>query len=43
VNAARRILETGTGAERQLAVWRATGDPKAVVDFVVHETEQGLG
>ena len=43
VTAARKILETGTGAERQLAVWRATADPKAVVDYVVHETEQGLG
>ncbi len=40
---AREIVARGTGAERQLAVWRETGDLKAVVDFVVRETEHGLG
>jgi len=36
------ILETGTSADRQLAVFRETGDLKAVVDSVVAETEEGL-
>lgn len=42
VEYAREIVEMGTGAERQLAVWRATGDPKAVVDFLVEETVRGI-
>ena len=42
VHHAREILEEGTGAERQLAVYRATNDLRAVVDFVVQETEHGL-
>jgi carboxylate-amine ligase len=37
------MLERGPGAERQLAVWRRTQDLKAVVDYVVEETEHGLG
>jgi len=36
------MLERGSGAERQLAVWRRTQDLKAVVDYVVEETEHGL-
>jgi carboxylate-amine ligase len=43
VNHALRILEHGTGAERQLRVYRETGDLKAVMDYVVAETEHGLG
>jgi carboxylate-amine ligase len=39
---AREMLEEGTGAERQLAVYRATNDLRAVVDYVVQETEHGL-
>jgi carboxylate-amine ligase len=38
----RRILETGTGADRQLRVFRETGDLKRVVDYIVEETEAGL-
>ncbi|MBA2564595.1 MAG: carboxylate-amine ligase [Gemmatimonadetes bacterium] len=38
----RRILEEGTGADRQLRVFEATGDLKAVVDYVCDETESGL-
>jgi glutamate---cysteine ligase / carboxylate-amine ligase len=37
------ILEHGTGADRQLAVWRASNqDPNAVVDFICEETAHGL-
>ena len=37
-----RILQGGTGADRQLAVWEATHDMKAVVDHIVRETNAGL-
>jgi carboxylate-amine ligase len=36
------LMERGPGADRQLAVWRRTQDLKAVVDYVVEETEHGL-
>lgn len=36
------ILDQGTGADRQLAVFEQTGDLKAVVDFMVEETKVGL-
>ncbi|QDA61779.1 carboxylate-amine ligase [Hymenobacter jejuensis] len=36
------ILETGTGADRQLNVFRQTNDLKQVVDFVIQETSYGL-
>jgi carboxylate-amine ligase len=36
------ILENGTGADRQLAVFEETGDLKAVVDYIVKETRMGL-
>jgi carboxylate-amine ligase len=39
---ARAIVAQGTGAERQLEVFRRTGDLKAVMDYVVQETEVGL-
>ena len=35
------ILERGTSADRQLEVLERTGDPKAVVDFLVSETLTG--
>jgi carboxylate-amine ligase len=38
----RRILDEGAGADRQLKVWRETGDLKAVVDYIIQETEAGL-
>jgi carboxylate-amine ligase len=38
----RWILRNGTGADRQLAVYRETGDLKTVMDFVARETEHGL-
>lgn len=36
-----RILEEGTSADRQLAVFRQTGDLKAVVQWLVEETRAG--
>ena len=39
----RNILETGTGADRQLVVFERTqGDLKAVVDYMAEETAAGL-
>jgi carboxylate-amine ligase len=39
----RWILENGSGADRQLAVWQRSGnDPRAVVDFICQETVHGL-
>jgi len=43
VEYAFRILEEGTSADRQLAVYERTGDFKAVVEHLVRETEEGLG
>jgi carboxylate-amine ligase len=37
-----RILNEGTGADRQLAVFHRTNDIKAVVDHIVGETYEGL-
>jgi len=42
VEYARTILRQGTSADRQLAVYRRTGDFRAVVDHVVEETQEGL-
>ena len=38
----RTILETGTGADRQLRKFEETGDLKAVVDYMAEETKAGL-
>ncbi len=38
----REILKNGTGADRQLRVWRETGDLTKVVDYIIEETEAGL-
>ncbi|MGH9869822.1 MAG: carboxylate-amine ligase [Candidatus Polarisedimenticolia bacterium] len=38
----RGIVKNGTGAERQLKIYKETGDLKAVMDYVVSETEAGL-
>jgi len=32
------ILRDGTSADRQLAVYKATGDTRAVVDMLANET-----
>jgi len=37
-----RIMREGTGADRQIAVFRRTQDMKAVVDQIVAETYEGL-
>jgi carboxylate-amine ligase len=43
VNVVRWILENGTGADRQLRVYEESGnDLKAVVDYMIAETRQGL-
>lgn len=42
VESISQILETGTGADRQLAVWEETRDFKKVVDYIIEETHIGL-
>jgi glutamate---cysteine ligase / carboxylate-amine ligase len=42
INYIHRILETGTGADRQLRAFQATGDLTKVVDYIVDETQAGL-
>jgi len=37
-----KILENGSGADRQLRVFEQTGDLKKVVDYIIEETEAGL-
>ncbi len=37
-----KILERGTGADRQLAVFEKSNDTKAVVDYIIEETHVGL-
>lgn len=39
----RHILETGTGADRQLAVYAQSNDLRRVVDYIIQETHHGLG
>jgi carboxylate-amine ligase len=38
---ARTIVANGTGADRQLKVFEETNDLKAVVDYIISETEYG--
>lgn len=38
----RKILEMGTGADRQLQKFEETNDLKAVVDYMAEETQAGL-
>jgi len=42
VEYAYRIMEEGSSADRQLRVYRQTGDLKAVVDNLIAETQEGL-
>src|SRR5947208_1015684 len=42
VEYAFQVLEHGTSADRQLAVYERTGDLKAVVDHLVQETREGV-
>jgi carboxylate-amine ligase len=39
---ARRIMEEGTSADRQIATWRRTGNLKDVVDQLIRETAEGV-
>jgi carboxylate-amine ligase len=42
INYVHKILEMGTGADRQLRVYDQTHDLKAVVDYIIEETKVGL-
>ncbi len=42
LNYIHEILENGSGADRQLRVFRETGDLKQVADYIMEETEFGL-
>ncbi len=39
----RTIMKNGTGADRQLQVFQDTGDMKAVMDYIIEETQVGVG
>ena len=39
----RTIMKNGTGADRQLQVFQETGDMKAVMDYIIEETQAGVG
>jgi carboxylate-amine ligase len=38
----REIMQMGTGADRQLRVYSESGDMKAVVDYIIEETQVGI-
>ncbi len=42
INYIRTILEQGTGADRQLAVYQQTGSLEKVVDYITDETLRGI-
>lgn len=42
INYIHRILDEGTSADRQLRVYRETGDLRAVVDLLIRETLEGV-
>jgi carboxylate-amine ligase len=42
VEYAYRILDEGTSADRQLEVYRETGDLESVVDLLIEETREGV-
>jgi glutamate---cysteine ligase / carboxylate-amine ligase len=42
LNYIHKILEMGSGADRQLQVFQQTGDMKNVVDYIIQETEAGV-
>jgi glutamate---cysteine ligase / carboxylate-amine ligase len=43
VNYIHRILDSGTGADRQLRIFQETGELTKVVDYIIYETQSGLG
>ena len=42
MEALEEILANGTSADRQRAVFKATGDLNALVDHLIEETEEGM-
>ena len=42
INYIHQMMEMGSGADRQLAVFKETGDLVKVVDYIISETEAGL-
>lgn len=42
VNGIRKIVEMGSGADRQLRVFKETGDLTKVVDYIIEETESSV-
>src|SRR6202161_3035268 len=42
LNYIHKLLEMGTGADRQLRVFEETNDLKKVVDYIIEETEVGV-
>ena len=42
INYIHEMLKMGTGADRQLQVYKETGDLEAVVDYMVKETRVGV-
>jgi glutamate---cysteine ligase / carboxylate-amine ligase len=38
----RKILEAGTGADRQLTIWEQSQDTRIVTDYIIEETHYGL-
>jgi carboxylate-amine ligase len=42
VNYVHTILEHGSGADRQIAVFRQTNDVQRVVEYLIHETMRGV-
>jgi carboxylate-amine ligase len=42
INGIRKIVENGNGADRQLRVFKETGDLTKVVDYIIEETESSV-
>jgi len=42
LNYIHKILEMGSGADRQLRIFEQTGDMKNIVDYIIQETEAGV-
>ena len=42
VDYVHRILENGSGADRQLAVFKETNDLKKVMEYIISQTSKGL-
>jgi carboxylate-amine ligase len=42
VNGIRKIVQNGSGADRQLRVFQETGDLTKVVDYIIEETESSV-